>query len=556
MIRAYINATTKAVTRAVIPVNFNICPEYRSVLETMPTLPSLPDKINQNQLLKDLVDLGVYTKAEFIDIFATPSSDASLINWANPGTFTPALVSTPAFEAYAGYTGASTGNKCVRLNFNPAVDAIKTTKDNFTAIVGVCNDVDETFRDFGASDGTTHILIRSKLTNQSLMYANDTNVQYVTNKNGKAHYAIGRATSASKIESINDFYNNPLSASSAATLNYELHAAGRKINGVAEASNRQIAYVMYFSALTKYEINKVIVAAETYLRKYGNGLISVPFVYDVPSTKLEMVLPSLGVEDGIAVHPSVVNIGYQWNGYQYWMANTPLPQTSEYPHIYASNDGINWVVPTGLTNPIIPVVGGTTFAPDPELYFENNTLYCFFKYNPLGVSTNVSYVKSTDGITWTERVDTNIDGSNSRSQTIVKNGANYYMYEQVGDTAVIRRHTSTSIEGSWGNTVNITINGRISPTAQHIHVIKIGDYFYITQGADQFINIAHSLDGLTFENNINLIFRTESWEKGFYRPSMMVDVNNNVYLYYSHNFSTTGPTDYKTARVKLEILTP
>src|SRR5699024_8293928 len=56
---------------------------------------------------------------------------------------------------------------------------------------------------------------------------------------------------------------------------------------------------------------------------------------------------------GKAVHPSVHAFRIPWNGYRFWMAFTPYPNTQhENPSIVASGDGVNWVVPSGLTNPI------------------------------------------------------------------------------------------------------------------------------------------------------------------------------------------------------------
>mgnify|MGYP003252864052 CR=1 FL=1 len=54
-------------------------------------------------------------------------------------------------------------------------------------------------------------------------------------------------------------------------------------------------------------------------------------------------------------HPSVVKFEQPWNGYLYWMAMTPYPFNDgsyENPSIVASNDGENWIVPEGVSNPL------------------------------------------------------------------------------------------------------------------------------------------------------------------------------------------------------------
>lgn len=59
-------------------------------------------------------------------------------------------------------------------------------------------------------------------------------------------------------------------------------------------------------------------------------------------------------------HPSVLYFPDSWNGYKYWMAETPYsPKCQPYrdrnecPSIHVSQDGVNWLVPDGLTNPIV-----------------------------------------------------------------------------------------------------------------------------------------------------------------------------------------------------------
>ncbi|MEG0569906.1 MAG: hypothetical protein RR543_05950, partial [Erysipelotrichales bacterium] len=54
-------------------------------------------------------------------------------------------------------------------------------------------------------------------------------------------------------------------------------------------------------------------------------------------------------------HPSVINLNKKISGYKYWMANTPYVKSNaltENPHIFASNDLVNWEVPKGLVNPL------------------------------------------------------------------------------------------------------------------------------------------------------------------------------------------------------------
>ena len=63
---------------------------------------------------------------------------------------------------------------------------------------------------------------------------------------------------------------------------------------------------------------------------------------------------------GQVVHPSVIDFINEygidaWSGYRYWMVLTPYPQSQdkfENPSLYASHDGLTWVVPHPITNPL------------------------------------------------------------------------------------------------------------------------------------------------------------------------------------------------------------
>lgn len=68
--------------------------------------------------------------------------------------------------------------------------------------------------------------------------------------------------------------------------------------------------------------------------------------------------------DNQVTHPDVVVMDEAWNGYRYWALYTPnVSRISIYenPSIVASADGVNWVTPEGLTNPIEVQPGSTRY---------------------------------------------------------------------------------------------------------------------------------------------------------------------------------------------------
>jgi coenzyme F420-reducing hydrogenase beta subunit len=80
------------------------------------------------------------------------------------------------------------------------------------------------------------------------------------------------------------------------------------------------------------------------------------------------------------VHPSVIDFleeyGLpQWGGYRFWMVITPYPyanDTYENPSVYTSNDGITWVVPPHIINPVNNAPGGWErgFNNDPDMVYD------------------------------------------------------------------------------------------------------------------------------------------------------------------------------------------
>ena len=112
--------------------------------------------------------------------------------------------------------------------------------------------------------------------------------------------------------------------------------------------------------------------------------------------------PELRLSSSGWTHPSILFFENIWSGYNYWASLTPYPHTDsqyENPHIFCSNDGITWIEPRGIFNPIEPCPRDIGFNSDVNLMFENNMLYCYWRATL--ADTRAIYVrKSADGIHW------------------------------------------------------------------------------------------------------------------------------------------------------------
>lgn len=120
---------------------------------------------------------------------------------------------------------------------------------------------------------------------------------------------------------------------------------------------------------------------------------------------------------GQAYHPSVLFFENPWNGYRYWMAETPYPMDTppyrdrwECPSIHVSHDGIHWRQPEGLVNPIDDLssseIQNRDFFSDPHLVFKDGNLECFYRFSEHtddGYHTSLVKKTSADGVSWQDR---------------------------------------------------------------------------------------------------------------------------------------------------------
>lgn len=114
---------------------------------------------------------------------------------------------------------------------------------------------------------------------------------------------------------------------------------------------------------------------------------------------------------GQAVHPDVVYFPEGWQGHAYWLAMTPYPFDTaqrENPSVLTSGDGASWVVPPGLSNPLVPAPP-CDHNSDPDLVYNPRAdeLYLYYtevrRSSLCGAATNENYVQllsSSDGVNW------------------------------------------------------------------------------------------------------------------------------------------------------------
>jgi hypothetical protein len=176
----------------------------------------------------------------------------------------------------------------------------------------------------------------------------------------------------------------------------------------------------------------------------GRRVLDIPTPDDNPST----------------THPDVVFVPEGWNGYRYWMVHTPFPaEARENPCIVASQNGVDWVEPDGISNPVAPladaVADGHTFQSDACLVLlADDTMRLYYRASSGGGGTTFYYRESTDGATWSAR--TSLGAHTNRSPSVHRLDDDTFVMYAVNASNQVVRHTST--DGlDWGGFASPTV---------------------------------------------------------------------------------------------------
>lgn len=189
----------------------------------------------------------------------------------------------------------------------------------------------------------------------------------------------------------------------------------------------------------------------------------------------EFTLPSpyLAVGDEV-VHPCFVFQPNGWNGYRYWAVFTPYPSANSFyenPCIAVSQNGYDWEVPLGLTNPVQePVADASSYYADTHLYLTPDRKKMIMVYNQKGnfggIGQNWLWMReSSDGVNWTDKreITHSATGQHYASPSIfwdhVRNKWTI-VFHQTDSGATqwqVQTITADTLNGPWSAPVALTI---------------------------------------------------------------------------------------------------
>jgi hypothetical protein len=255
-------------------------------------------------------------------------------------------------------------------------------------------------------------------------------------------------------------------------------------------------------------------------------------------------------------HPKVLYIANGWNGYKWWMAFTPFGDSNdlhENPSILASNDGIKWVVPTGLTNPIATAPSAERFYSDTHILINSaNEMECWYRqmYKDLEPEQELIWrQKSTDGVTWSvPELLRQVDSPDRREilspavfwdSSINKYSIWVVSREPLGLGKNIIKYYESATGNNWEyiRTLNVPA---FEAGLWHLDVEKteLGyEFIAPSQFSDGSMNLYYftSTDNITTTKPVILIAHGEKGsfdEYQIYRSSL-TKVNGKYYIYYS-----------------------
>lgn len=275
------------------------------------------------------------------------------------------------------------------------------------------------------------------------------------------------------------------------------------------------------------------------------------------NAKMHLTIPTYDGKNQ-SNHPKVLYIANGWNGYKYWMSYTPYPRTIadyENPSIVVSNDGVNWIVPKGLKNPVIPAPkdidkGGHNSDPHLVMNYKDNSMELWYRVNKGTPKRNPSRqdyiykVTSKDGIKWSEPTFVYSDKGLCISPAIIYENNLYKMwYVSYAKKCTVIKYAESKDSIKWDNIKEVNIKFDDGCQPWHIDTIKtdkgyemlISNY-YKTFGKNLLLSYAISKDGINFGKTIDLLTPSKgifNWDNGIIYRSSLVKVDDKYKIYYS-----------------------
>lgn len=290
---------------------------------------------------------------------------------------------------------------------------------------------------------------------------------------------------------------------------------------------------------------------------------------------------------GQLVHPDVVVFPDGFAGHEFWLAATPYPNGNanlENPSLY-TDDARHWMVPPGVSNPLITAPGSPAHNSDPDLAYDPAAKRLRLYYRLTKDNTDDILMRtSPDGSHWTAAVSVvSAPGIAIVSPAIVRTPAGqWFMWSvnavqggcQASATALERRTSSDGIHWSPPQSLGVTQPGYVLWHLDVQYIPSKGEYWALIAAypvgsgcAADDLFFARSADGVTWQTYATpIVSRRDypAYANAVYRSTFYYDADNDaVRLWLSgavfHNGSWvwTGATSrWRLADLMAKVTAP
>lgn len=290
--------------------------------------------------------------------------------------------------------------------------------------------------------------------------------------------------------------------------------------------------------------------------------ISAKKVVSYANARERLILPT--AYDTIEnTHPSVISFPEKWNGYKYWMGITSYPKgdaTYENPHIFKSNDLIQWVPDDNnpLDEPKSEKFNGKIplqYDSDTNLIYnkEKNQLELFWRYvDDISGEVIIYRIDSPDGKNWSDKQIIHQQDRKKGdwiSPAFVKDENGYQVWYVANGFRIWHRTSKDGLKWSQANEVKMRYSHSSIMKHWHLDVQKTDlGYETVVSGFESdgkielsqrhVMNVYYSksADGNTWDPLTPIIFPSKDKHqfdgKGLYKSALLKE-KDQYYIFYS-----------------------
>lgn len=271
-----------------------------------------------------------------------------------------------------------------------------------------------------------------------------------------------------------------------------------------------------------------------------------------------------------STHPKVLYFDEPVNGYKYWLVSTPYPNNTafyENPSIVVSNDGIHFIEPEGLKNPISGYPSSywdNSYYSDPFLLYDDDHFELFYRktlsyHNGVYKNNGFNYIymrTSNNGIDWSEEklvLDNDPDEA-YMSISVVKKGKIYKIWYVNYDNKV--KYVSSFNLEEFSDPIDVTFNN-FGKKIWHGEMQYINNKFVYIFMIKYKLFYSESTDGLIFSTP--KLINTDLKElygvsNNIYKSTYIINDNNiELYIPYRVYSDYAGRHIWKMRHIKTEI---